>query len=996
MTIKLIMANKYHQAVAKNLTRSTIRWRVAGVAILLVASLTVVLPNYANSGINWINSKTNIGLPQLPAGGFNLGLDLQGGAHLIYEAKTDNIAAADRADSVEGVRDVIERRVRGGLGVAEPLVQTTRVGETYRVIVELPGVKDVNQAIQMIGGTPVLEFKEENNEPPRPLTATEQKELKDFNTAAKKKANEALVAAKTDFAGAVTKYTEDDRSKNNGGDIGFIDSRTFPEIFAWAKTVKDGEIGKNLVESAEGYSVVKRVAEKDGERYVSASHILICFLGAERCDNPQYTRDQATAKIAELKTKATPQNFAQLARENSTEPGAADREGDLGKFKKGEMVPAFEAVAFDLPVGTISEPVETQFGFHLIYKTNDETEKQYQVSRILARTKTEIDIVPPVSQWKPTGLSGKQLARAEVTEDYQTGQVQVSLNFDDEGVKLFSEITTRNVGKPVAILLDGEEISVPTVNEPILSGSAVISGGFTLMEAKLLAQRLNSGALPVPVELVSQQSVGATLGFDSLNKSFKAGLIGLAVVILFMILYYRLSGILAALSLAVYAALSLAIFKLVGVTLTLSGIAGFVLSIGMAVDANVLVFERLKEELRLGKSLKSAMEEAFVRAWTSIRDSNITGLISCVFMVWMGVGFVQGFAVTLAIGILVSMFSAVIITRTLARWIFSWFKEDGNWLFLGHLKKDASAKSVTNIPFIKYSWIWVGFSGLVALVCLAITVMWGLKPGIDFAGGSLLELNFTKNRPTLEQMRGAFDELELKNTIVQNAGESGLIARFNFLTEEQHQFILKNLREKFSADGNEIREERFETVGASVSSQLRKRALGAIILVSLGIIFYIAYAFRKVSRPVASWKYGALAIVALIHDLLLVIAVFAVLGKYFGTEVDVGFVVALLTVLGYSVNDTIVVFDRVRENLLRRGSDDFGAVVNFGLNQTLMRSINTTLTTLLPLFALYFAGGDTIHNFSLALLIGIASGAYSSIFIASPLLALVEKWQRRG
>ena len=755
-------------------------------------------------------------------------------------------------------------------------------------------------------------------------------------------------------------------------------------------------MSKSLVKSPEGYNIVKRMAVRDGERYVSASHILICYTGAERCDNPQYTKDQALAKIQELKAQATSGNFAELARQFSTEPGAADREGDLGKFKKGEMVPEFDKVVFDMPVGSISDPVLTQFGYHLIYKTADAAESQFQVSRILVRTKSATDIVPPAEPWKSSGLSGKQLKRAEVTEDTRTGAVQVSLNFDDEGTKLFADITERNVNKQVAIFLDGEAISVPRVNEPILSGSAVITGGFTLSEAKLLAQRLNSGALPVPVDLVSQQTVGATLGMNSLNRSFKAGLIGLAVVILFMLLYYRLPGLLAALALGVYASLTLAIFKLVGVTLTLSGIAGVILSVGMAVDANVLVFERLKEELRLGKSLKTAVEEAFVRAWTSIRDGNITTLISCVFLVWMGTGFVQGFAVTLAIGVLVSMFTAVTITRTLARWVFAWFKDEGNWLFLGHIKKDTEGKKNMHLPFIKYSWVWVGFSGAVALVCLAFTLIWGLKPGIDFAGGSIMELTFSQNRPTLEETRAEFSGVDLQNVTVQNTGDKGLLVRMKFLTEDEHQTALKSVREKFSVGGNEVREERFETVGASVSSQLRKRALWAIIMVSLGIVAYVAYAFRKVSRPVASWKYGLLAVVALIHDLLLVIGVFAVLGHYFNVEVDTAFVVALLTVLGYSVNDTIVVYDRVRENLLRHGSENFSEVVNYGLNQTLMRSINTTLTTLLPLLALYFAGGATIHNFTLALLIGIASGAYSSIFIASPLLALVEKWQRKA
>ncbi|MDO8509727.1 MAG: protein translocase subunit SecD, partial [bacterium] len=251
---------------------------------------------------------------------------------------------------------------------------------------------------------------------------------------------------------------------------------------------------------------------------------------------------------------------------------------------------------------------------------------------------------------------------------------------------LFADITTRNAGKPVAIFLDGSPISIPRVNEPILSGSAVISGSFSLSEAKTLAQRLNSGALPVPIELISQQKVDATLGMDSLNKSMYAGLIGFLAVIIFMILYYRLPGVIAVVALALYSALSLTIFKVIGVTLTLSGIAGFILSVGMAVDANVLIFERLKEELRLKKNLRSAMEEAFVRAWPSIRDSNITTLISCFFLIWMGGGFVQGFAVTLAIGVLVSMFTAITVTRALLRFIAPWFKEEGNSMFWGYTK----------------------------------------------------------------------------------------------------------------------------------------------------------------------------------------------------------------------------------------------------------------------------------------------------------------------
>ena len=301
-----------------------------------------------------------------------------------------------------------------------------------------------------------------------------------------------------------------------------------------------------------------------------------------------------------------------------------------------------------------------------------------------------------------------------------------------------------------------------------------------------------------------------------------------------------------------------------------------------------------------------------------------------------------------------------------------------------------------NIPFIKYSKLWVGISASVAVICLVLVAMWGLKPGIDFTGGSLLETSFSTTRPTVVEMQQYLAEKNLNNAVVQPIGENSLAIRTGFLNEEEHQKLLSDIRGKYANESNTVKEERFETIGASVSQQLRQRALWAILLVSLGIIAYVAYAFRKVSRPVASWKYGLLAVIALIHDLLLVMGVFAVLGHFRGVEVDTAFVVALLTVLGYSVNDTIVVFDRVRENLLRHRSDNFAETVNIGLNQTLTRSLNTTLTTLFPLFTLFFLGGSTIHNFVLALLIGIASGAYSSIFIASPLLVLVEKWQRKN
>lgn len=301
-----------------------------------------------------------------------------------------------------------------------------------------------------------------------------------------------------------------------------------------------------------------------------------------------------------------------------------------------------------------------------------------------------------------------------------------------------------------------------------------------------------------------------------------------------------------------------------------------------------------------------------------------------------------------------------------------------------------------NIPFIKYTKVWLTIGSLTMLVCLVALGVWKLKPGIDFTGGSLIEVTFSQTRPTTEAIQQTFRDFGLKDFVVQKTGADGAIVRTNFLTEDEHQELLKKLRGDFQTKDNEVKEKSFETIGAAVSQQLRRRALWAIIFVSLGIVAYMAYAFRTVTRPVASWKYGVVAIIAMIHDIVLVLGVFAALGHFYGIEVDIAFVVALLTVLGFSVNDTIVVFDRIRENLLHRGTQNYSETVNAGLNETLMRSINTTLTVLLPLYALYWLGGGTVHYFALALFIGMASGAYSSIFIASPLLALADRMQKRA
>jgi len=519
---------------------------------------------------------TTYGLP------YRLGLDLQGGAQLTYNADLSQIPVADRKSALDGTKDVIERRVNA-LGVSEPVVQTSMSGNTPRISVELAGVYDVNSAIKMIGETPLLEFKTENPAATK-LTDAQQKQLDDMNLVVRKNAVEVLdkVKAGGDFAALAKQYSEDTGSKDNGG----------------------------LYENV----------------------------------------------------------------------------------KKGQFVAEFDDVIFNKlqPGQVYPDLVKTVFGYHIIKLesvTGSGDTKTVNVRHILFKTKTSADIgIAPQAEWLNTKLSGKNLKKATVEFDQTSGVPQVTLEFDNEGAQLFADLTTANVGKPIAIFLDGTAISTPKVSEPILGGKANINGNFSADEAKTLAQRLNAGALPVPVTLVSQQTVGATLGQVAVQKSLVAGFWGLIIVALFMILYYRLPGVLAVCALLVYTAISLAVFKLFpGFTFTLAGITGFILSIGMAVDANILIFERLKEELRSGKELAKAIDDGFSRAWTSIRDSNASSLITCFILYWFGSSLIKGFALTLAIGILVSMFSAIVITRQflllVAKWKISKMK------FLYHIKK---------------------------------------------------------------------------------------------------------------------------------------------------------------------------------------------------------------------------------------------------------------------------------------------------------------------
>jgi len=668
--------------MANKLQRITkVRLSVVLIIIVAIALGFFDVPQVYDRAIDFANAKIQTTFPHFKNIPFRLGLDLQGGTHLVYEADTSKIPFGEKGDAVEGVRDVIERRVNA-FGVAEPVVQVNKAQGKWRVIVELAGVKDVNEAIKMIGETPLLEFKEENTEPARELTPEERKAMNEFNKVAKDKANKALkeALAGKDFSEVVKTYSESETGADTGGDFGWIkQTGEFAKLFEGASKTEIGKVVPKVIDADNGLYAAKVNDKRESGQEIKASHILICFKGAESCAK-ETTKEEAEKTVKDLKLKITPTNFAKLAKENSTD-SVAENGGELGWFQKGQMVKEFEDAGFALAKGQISEPGLTKFGYHLIYKTDERSIQELKVSAVFVKTKKESDILPPKDQWKSTQLTGKQLKNSRVNFNQSTNAPEVALQFNDEGKKLFADITSRNVGKPVAIFLDGQPISIPRVNEAITGGEAVITGNFDLAEAKQLTLRLNAGALPVPITLLSQQTVGASLGSESLQKSLFAGLIGFILVIIFMILYYRLPGFLAVVALIVYAITVLFVFKAIPVTLTLAGIAGFILSVGMAVDANVLIFERMREELRLGKPLSTSIDVGFKRAWPSIRDGNATTLITCFILAWFGTSSIKGFGITLGIGVILSMLSAIFVTRSFMQLFASDDQKRNLWWF---------------------------------------------------------------------------------------------------------------------------------------------------------------------------------------------------------------------------------------------------------------------------------------------------------------------------
>ena len=585
---------------------------------------------------------------------------------------------------------------------------------------------------------------------------------------------------------------------------------------------------------------------------------------------------------------------------------------------------------------------------------------------------------------------------------------QVVFETTETGSKILRQITANALNfeindqrRRMVILLDGELISNAVI-QGVISDVGVITGLESFTIASELSKQLNAGALPIPLKTIQANEVSATLGDDSVKKSVNAAEIGLLAVLAFMILAYRLPGVRASVALLVYVALTLAVFKLWPVTITLSGIAAFILSVGMAVDANILIFERLREELKKGRPLSSAVETGFKRAWPSIRDSNISTLITCFILFWFGeqfgASFVRGFSITLAIGVLISMFSAIIVTRTFLRMIVG--TRLGNSLSLFNISSSTDGqrdKQRQWLEFSKRRWLTMGLSAAILISAIVILLIPPrLNPGIEFTGGSTFTLEFGSEIEQSE-LRTALTEIGYEGAQIQGTGTSSYLIRTRELEGSppitgdvgplppgEIDTIMRDLEIRFG----EVKRLDYATISGSVSQEIARDASIAVGVAALVILIYISFAFRGVRR---SWRFGACAVIALIHDALFVLGLFSLLAKVSGTEVDTAFIVAMLTVIGFSVHDSIVVFDRVRDVLTRSPNTPFATVIDVSLTESLVRSINTSFVTLLTIIAMFLIGGSTINVFLLVMLAGVVVGTYSSIGLAAQILVAWEQ-----
>lgn len=634
-----------------------------------------------------------------------------------------------------------------------------------------------------------------------------------------------------------------------------------------------------------------------------------------------------------------------------------------------------DRVTIDIPGASDSEEVLKELGkagaLYFILYSDLKTEK--------GGTPNEGDKV--VYDKSKVLLTGDMIGEATSGSRQQEGtgktEYGVSIKFAGKGIKKFAKITGEHVGEQLAIVYDEKLVSAPNLKEEISGGECWISGSFTSESAEQLASTVRIGALPLELENIHGNVVGATLGSQALKSSLFAGVVGLILIIIFMIVMYRISGVAASIALIFYVGAMLLALNGLNVTLTLPGIAGIILSIGMAVDANCIIFTRIREELATGKTVASAIDNGFSKAMSAIIDGNVTTLIAALVLYLKGSGTVKGFAMTLGIGIVLSMFTALFITKLLMKAFCA--------LGMTNTSMYGIQKERKTINFIGNWKKYVVISGAVVVICVAGLVVRAASGGplfnysLDFAGGNSTSVDLSKT-VTDEDKQKAEDTAKSvigsgKSVEISVADNTKIVVRTEELSEQKSEELKATMAKTFGVDESTKIESEF--ISGSVSDEMKVDAAVATLIATLCMLLYIWIRFRKLST-------GISAVLALVHDVIAVLTVYVVASAFI--PVGSTFIACMLTIVGYSINDTIVVFDRIRENKAKATSrTSLAEIINKSITETLSRSINTSVTTFIMVFVLAVFGVDSVRQFAIPLIVGIISGCYSSVCVASPL-----------
>ena len=576
-----------------------------------------------------------------------------------------------------------------------------------------------------------------------------------------------------------------------------------------------------------------------------------------------------------------------------------------------------------------------------------------------------------------TILTGDQVASAKAAIQEKNGQKSyvVSLTFTEEGAKTFADATAKNIGKRIGIIYDGSMVSYPTVNSAITGGECYIDGMQDYDEAENLAATIRIGSLSLELEELRSNVVGAKLGQEAIATSLKAGAIGFGIVAVFMIAVYLVPGLASVLALCLYVALELVLLSAFEVTLTLPGIAGIILSIGMAVDANVIIFTRIKEEIGVGKTVKSAIKTGFSKALSAIIDGNVTTLIAAVVLFWRGSGTVKGFASTLALGIILSMFTALFVTKAILNALYNLGLDDPKFYGVSKEKKAINFLGKKNLCFIiscvviVAGWVMMGVHGAGGdgVLNYSMEFKGGTSTNVTFNEDMSLEDISSKVVPVVTKVTGDAEVQTQKVT-----GTNEVIIKTKTLSVDQRQALNDALVENFGVEEDKITA---ESISGAVSNEMKRDAIEAVIIATICMLIYIWFRFKDI-------RFATSAVLALLHDVLVVLTFYAAARWSVGST----FIACMLTIVGYSINATIVIFDRVRENLkIKTNKQSLADLVNLSITQTFTRSINTSLTTVVMVIVLFIMGVSSVREFALPLIVGIVCGTYSSVCITGAL-----------